>query len=97
MSGAWRFGGALFDTAPGRCGIAWGDAGGRALQLPEANDALLHGEPVDFTALQLDLRSLPELHRRACDRAAHRARPHAELRPGRRGAGRPQAGFARNS
>lgn len=93
---AERFGCALFDTALGRCGIAWGDAGVRALQLPEASDALtrsrllwrapgavdavptaeaqqaidgvvalLRGEPVDFTARRLDMRGLPELHRRA--------------------------------
>ena len=30
---------ALFDTAIGRCGIAWGDAGIVALQLPEASAA----------------------------------------------------------
>jgi len=34
---ATRF--ALFDTAIGRCGIAWGDAGIVALQLPEASEA----------------------------------------------------------
>jgi len=28
----------LFDTAIGRCGIAWSERGIRALQLPEAND-----------------------------------------------------------
>lgn len=28
----------LFDTAVGRCGIAWGPAGIRALQLPEASE-----------------------------------------------------------
>jgi methylated-DNA-[protein]-cysteine S-methyltransferase len=30
---------ALFDTAIGRCGIAWNDAGILGLQLPEADDA----------------------------------------------------------
>jgi methylated-DNA-[protein]-cysteine S-methyltransferase len=30
---------ALFDTAIGRCGIAWNEAGILALQLPEADDA----------------------------------------------------------
>lgn len=30
---------ALFDTAVGRCGIAWGPHGIRALQLPEASEA----------------------------------------------------------
>ena len=29
----------LFDTAIGRCGLAWGDAGLITLQLPEASDA----------------------------------------------------------
>jgi methylated-DNA-[protein]-cysteine S-methyltransferase len=29
---------ALFDTAIGRCGVAWGDAGLRGVQLPEADD-----------------------------------------------------------
>ena len=31
---------ALFDTAIGRCGIAWNEAGLIGVQLPEANDAL---------------------------------------------------------
>ena len=31
---------ALFDTVLGRCGIAWNRRGVRALQLPEARDAL---------------------------------------------------------
>ncbi len=30
---------AMFDTAIGRCGIAWGDAGLTGVQLPEASDA----------------------------------------------------------
>lgn len=33
-----RFACALFDTALGRCGIAWSDAGVRAVQLPEGDD-----------------------------------------------------------
>jgi methylated-DNA-[protein]-cysteine S-methyltransferase len=35
---ASRYGYALFDTAVGRCGVAWGDHGVVALQLPEVND-----------------------------------------------------------
>lgn len=35
-----RTGLALFDTALGRCGIAWGPRGIRAFQLPEASDEL---------------------------------------------------------
>jgi methylated-DNA-[protein]-cysteine S-methyltransferase len=31
---------ALFDTAIGRCGLAWGDAGIKALQLPEESEQL---------------------------------------------------------
>ncbi|HRL54610.1 MAG TPA: cysteine methyltransferase, partial [Acidovorax temperans] len=30
---------ALFDTAVGRCALAWGEAGLRAVQLPEQDDA----------------------------------------------------------
>ena len=30
---------ALFDTAVGRCALAWGEAGLRAVQLPEHDDA----------------------------------------------------------
>ena len=30
---------ALFDTAIGRCGVAWGDRGLLGVQLPEADDA----------------------------------------------------------
>src|SRR5690606_21724213 len=39
MSGSPASGHALFDTAIGRCGIAWGPAGIVAVQLPEADDA----------------------------------------------------------
>ena len=35
---------ALFDTAIGRCGVAWGDAGLRGVQLPEADDARTRAE-----------------------------------------------------
>ncbi len=86
---------AVFDSALGSCGIAWGDHGVRALQLPEADAArtrarlqrrvpelqecappvavlqtiegirtLLRGEPVDLSAVELDLRGVPDLHRR---------------------------------
>jgi methylated-DNA-[protein]-cysteine S-methyltransferase len=87
---------ALFDTALGVCGVAWGPAGVRAMQLPEGDAdttrqrllrrasgavdaspppavrqamngvvALLRGEPVDLGFVALDMRGLPELHRRA--------------------------------
>jgi methylated-DNA-[protein]-cysteine S-methyltransferase len=86
---------ALFDTALGCCGVAWGAQGLVALQLPEADaattrarlrrrapgaveaapsalaaqaiagvSALLRGEPVGLSPLQLDLRGVPELHAR---------------------------------
>ena len=43
---------AIFDTAIGRCGIAWSERGIRALQLPEADD--------DKTRARM-LRRMPEL------------------------------------
>lgn len=86
---------ALFDTAVGRCGIAWGVRGIVGIQLPERNDAatrarllrrhpdiseappppevlaaveaitgLLGGEQRDLTAIALDMRDVPEFHRR---------------------------------
>src|SRR5688500_7973802 len=36
-------GSALFDTAIGRCGIAWGARGVTAVQLPERDDAATRG------------------------------------------------------
>jgi len=88
----------IFDTALGCCGIAWGEHGVVAVQLPEADAArtqarllprvraarpasppaevqlaidgiraLLSGEPVDLSAVQLDMRGLPPLHRSVYD------------------------------
>jgi methylated-DNA-[protein]-cysteine S-methyltransferase len=54
----------LFDTALGTCGIAWGDAGVVALQLPEADAAR--------TAQRL-LRRLPGSRRGDADKAAQHA------------------------
>jgi methylated-DNA-[protein]-cysteine S-methyltransferase len=89
---------ALFDTALGCCGVAWGAHGLLALQLPEADaatvrarllrrapgavemppsalaqqaidgvTALLRGERVDLSQLELDLRGVPTLHARIYD------------------------------
>jgi methylated-DNA-[protein]-cysteine S-methyltransferase len=89
---------ALFDTALGCCGVAWGTQGLIALQLPEADvatararlrrrapgaveappsalarqtidgiTALLRGERVDLSQLELDLRGVPALHARIYD------------------------------
>ncbi len=57
---------ALFDTAIGRCGIAWGERGLLGVQLPEGDDAktrsrLLQKAPGACEALP------PEDVRRACD------------------------------
>jgi methylated-DNA-[protein]-cysteine S-methyltransferase len=85
---------ALFDTAMGRCGIAWGPRGIISVQLPEASAgatrarvlqqcpdahemsppstvqqaidgivALLHGEAVDLSAIELDMDRVPPFHR----------------------------------
>jgi methylated-DNA-[protein]-cysteine S-methyltransferase len=89
---------AFFDTALGRCGIAWGALGLLAVNLPEADAAvvrarllrrrpglqpaepppevqqaiegiraLLRGERTDLSSVPLDMRGLPELHRRVYD------------------------------
>jgi methylated-DNA-[protein]-cysteine S-methyltransferase len=86
---------ALFDTAIGRCGIAWTAHGVAGVQLPEADDkrtharvqrrfaaaresapppavqraidgivALLHGQASDLRDITLDLRGVPDFHRR---------------------------------
>jgi methylated-DNA-[protein]-cysteine S-methyltransferase len=86
---------ALFATAVGRCGVAWGDRGIVAVQLPERTDAgtrarllkrgaavvegvpppavqgaidgmtrLLDGEPIDLTAIALDMDGVPAFPRR---------------------------------
>jgi methylated-DNA-[protein]-cysteine S-methyltransferase len=88
----------IFDTALGCCGIAWGEHGVVAVQLPEADAArtrarllrrvraaqaarppaevqqaidgirsLLSGEPVDLSAVRLDMHGLPPSHRRVYD------------------------------
>ena len=84
----------MFDTALGRCGIAWGERGIVAVQLPQPSDAqtrarisqrygdipecapppdvkhaingiaaLIAGEPVDLTAIRLDLADVSEFQR----------------------------------
>ncbi len=91
---------ALFDTAIGRCGIAWAERGIVGVQLPEAQaattrtrlrrrfpgaveappsplvrraiarvTALLDGEPVDLTDLELDMEQLPPFQRRVYEAA----------------------------
>ncbi len=86
---------ALFDTAIGRCGVAWGAQGVTGIQLPEARDAetrarlrrrfaklseatppaavrrgitqigaLMRGEKIDLSGIELDLREVPAFHRR---------------------------------
>jgi methylated-DNA-[protein]-cysteine S-methyltransferase len=88
----------LFDTAVGRCGVAWGPDGIVSVQLPEARDAatrarllsrypdavegrppadvqrgidditaLLRGESRDLADLRLDMRGVPDFHRRVYD------------------------------
>jgi methylated-DNA-[protein]-cysteine S-methyltransferase len=89
---------ALFDTAIGRCGIAWGERGIVGLLLPEATDggtrarlqrrfptgsdavpppevaqaiegitALLNGDVVDLSDVELDMEGVPAFHRRVYD------------------------------
>jgi len=86
---------ALFDTAIGRCGIAWGPGGIERVVLPESRDdatrlrllghipgaretappppirraisaiaTLLRGEAADLSTLAVDMRQVPEFHRR---------------------------------
>jgi methylated-DNA-[protein]-cysteine S-methyltransferase len=50
---------ALFDTAIGRCALAWGPLGLTAVQLPEDSvQALLSGERRDLQGLPLDMSRL---------------------------------------
>lgn len=91
---------ALFDTAIGRCGLAWGGRGIVGVQLPEASEtetgarlrrrfpdareapptpavrraidgivALLRGEAIDLSPVELDMEGVPELHRRVYETA----------------------------
>ncbi|HYZ43263.1 MAG TPA: cysteine methyltransferase, partial [Xanthobacteraceae bacterium] len=91
---------ALFDTAIGRCGIAWGARGICGVQLPEASEArtrarlmrryadarealpppqvrhaieaiaaLLAGQPMDLSAVALDMHGVPEFDRRVYEAA----------------------------
>ena len=88
------YGFTLFDTAIGRCGIAWGSRGIRAVSLPEKDDratqarllrkcpgvreaapppvvqgvidgivALIRGEMVDFSTVELDMPGLSDFAR----------------------------------
>ena len=91
----------LFDTAIGRCGIAWGDAGIRGVQLPENREAdtrkrlarrfpdeqedasppqpvvnaingmvaLLRGEPIDLSFVELDPSTVPPFHQQVYEAA----------------------------
>lgn len=94
------FGYTLFDTAVGRCGVAWGPDGIVSLQLPEGREtatrarllarhpealettppedvrrgiddiaALLRGESRDLAGLRLDMRGVPDFHRRVYEAA----------------------------
>ncbi len=89
------YGFTLFDTAIGRCGIAWGPRGIRAVSLPEKDDratrarllrkcpgaheaaapavvqgvidgivALIRGEAVDFSTVELDMPGMSDFARR---------------------------------
>lgn len=100
---------AIFETPIGSCGIAWGERGIVALQLPEATEhetrtrllrgranareeqpprhvrqaidaitALLRGEHSDLSAIALDMRGVPDFHRRVFEIA--RAIPAGETR-----------------
>lgn len=91
---------ALFDTAIGRCAVAWGDEGIVGLQLPEATEratrariakrfadateampptsvkrtirniaALVDGKSTDLSAVALDMRAVPDFHRRVYEAA----------------------------
>jgi O-6-methylguanine DNA methyltransferase len=91
---------AMFDTAIGRCAIAWSTRGVLAVQLPEKNDrqtrarlvqrfpnareappppaveqaiagivALLRGEPVDLSAVALDMEEVAPFPRRVYETA----------------------------
>jgi methylated-DNA-[protein]-cysteine S-methyltransferase len=85
----------LFDTAIGRCGVAWGERGLTGVQLPQPNEAqtrtrllqrakcelsetsppapvaqaiagmtaLLNGEVIDLTGIELDMSHVPEFNR----------------------------------
>lgn len=56
---------ALFDTAIGRCGVAWGDGGLRGVQLPEADDARTRARLVQKAAGARET-AMPEDVLRAC-------------------------------
>ncbi|MGH7288296.1 MAG: methylated-DNA--[protein]-cysteine S-methyltransferase, partial [Myxococcota bacterium] len=59
---------ALFETAIGSCGIAWGERGVVGVQLPEAREsdarALLRGEARDLRDVRLDMEGVPAFDRR---------------------------------
>ena len=90
----------MFDTAIGRCAVAWSGRGVLAVQLPEEDDrltrarlteryrharetpptpaveqviagivALLRGEPVDFSSVELDMEDVAPFPRRVYDAA----------------------------
>jgi methylated-DNA-[protein]-cysteine S-methyltransferase len=75
------YGFTLFDTALGRCGIAWGERGIAAVELPGRDDAiasLFAGEPEDLSSVVLDLDDVPEFDLRVYECA--RAIPPGETR-----------------
>jgi len=57
---------ALFDTAIGRCGVAWGDAGLRGVQLPEADDTATRAHLARKAPGTREI-AMPEDVRRACE------------------------------
>lgn len=57
---------ALFDTAIGRCGVAWGEAGLRGVQLPEADDARTRARLAQKAAGAREA-AMPADVRRACE------------------------------
>ena len=57
---------ALFDTAIGRCAVAWGEAGLRGVQLPEADDARTRARLVQKAAGAREA-AMPADIRRACE------------------------------
>ena len=60
---------ALFDTAIGRCGVAWGERGLLGVQLPEADDTRTRARLLQKAPGAREM-TLPDDIRRACDAMA---------------------------
>lgn len=60
---------ALFDTAIGRCGVAWGERGLLGVQLPEADDTRTRARLLQKAPGAREM-TLPDDVRRACDAMA---------------------------